>query len=235
MPPPLPPPVATLQCPMQPHKQHQLLQQSYQLKAAERWSVRAGIHMPPITPPPRCLPAVSHAAPQTASTAAAAVPAKKRLNDALFEPGSTVSYNPLQKKVEVEALMDTRLRGNTLGSLGNPNLVQPAGNQGQIRSARTDGRGQVRFVGGGGARGGGRGGEKQKSSWPGFCAGGVGLLGNPNLVQPVGDQGQNRSVRTDGRGHVFPFEGAMAEGGAWCGSVGERCSWLGCQERGGEG
>jgi hypothetical protein len=88
---------------------------------------------------------VSHAAPQAAAAAAAAPPANKKLNNAVFGPGETVSYNPLQKKVEVEALMDTRLPGDTLGSLGNPYLVRPAGDVGQIRIAETDDAGQVSF------------------------------------------------------------------------------------------
>lgn len=75
------------------------------------------------------------------STAAAVEPAGKNLDPNAFTTGPTVNYNPLQKKVIVEGLMDTRLSGNQVGSLGNPALV--TGGQGQTRVAFTDGDGQV--------------------------------------------------------------------------------------------
>jgi hypothetical protein len=79
---------------------------------------------------------------EAVSTAAAVEPAGKNLDPNAFTTGPTVNYNPLQKKVIVEGLMDTRLSGNTVGSLGNPNLV--TGGQGQTRIAFTDDNGQVR-------------------------------------------------------------------------------------------
>lgn len=89
-------------------------------------------------------PAVCHASQEkeAVSTAAAVETANKKLDPNAFTPGPAVNYNPLQKKVIVTGLMDTRIADNTVGSLGNPALV--TGGNGGTRIAYTDGNGQVR-------------------------------------------------------------------------------------------
>lgn len=48
---------------------------------------------------------------------AAAEPANSKMNDDLFTTGPTVNYNPLQKKVTIERLVDTRIPAGQTGAL----------------------------------------------------------------------------------------------------------------------
>lgn len=74
---------------------------------------------PPLLPPPLLCPcafcrppvAVCHAEQQEAAAAATVeTAANKKMDPSAFQPGATISYNPLLKKVKDEKVMDTRTR-----------------------------------------------------------------------------------------------------------------------------
>lgn len=74
--------------------------------------------LPPSVCALRSCPArvVAHAEEKTVSTAAVE-PANSKMNDDLFTTGPTVNYNPLQKKVTLERLVDTRIPAGQTGAL----------------------------------------------------------------------------------------------------------------------